>query len=342
MAASDRLIDIFISYKSTDRTRIWPLARALRAQKWDVWWDRDLLAGDSWDKTIEAALTKARCVIVAWSSLSVESDWVKEEARLASGLGKLIPILLDYVTPPFGFGGFQAEDLSEWLGNPDEAAFQRLCAAIHTKLGASPNACPPRLPRLTEEERLLAAYRESGRCIVTLNVKAADPLHEATILPGRSTSNEARPLSEPSTQAMSLEQMMSRLAITMARRAAEELVFGLDRLTSASAPDIEKATELAQLMVMRWGFSRKVGIIAYPTTGERKLSEATTRKIDTEVQRLVESGYAEAMSILTEKREELEPLARALLEFDALSGDEVKDLLAGKRPMRPSRDGSVD
>jgi cell division protease FtsH len=146
---------------------------------------------------------------------------------------------------------------------------------------------------------------------------------------------------------MSLEQMTSRLAIMMGGRVAEELVFGRQKVTSGAASDIEQATKLARMMVTRWGLSETLGTVAYgenqdevflgyQVARQQNVSEETSRKIDGEIKRLVEAGYAEAHHILEEKRANLETLARALLEFETLTGDEIKDLLAGKRPSRES------
>jgi cell division protease FtsH len=146
---------------------------------------------------------------------------------------------------------------------------------------------------------------------------------------------------------MSLEQMTARLAIMMGGRVAEELVFGHEKVTSGAASDIEQATKLARMMVTRWGLSDALGTVAYGENQEevflgysvarqQNISEATVQKIDAEIRRLVEAGYQEAQQILTDKRADLETLAKGLLEFETLSGDEIKDLLMGKRPSRES------
>jgi cell division protease FtsH len=146
---------------------------------------------------------------------------------------------------------------------------------------------------------------------------------------------------------MSLEQMTSRLAIMMGGRVAEELVFGKEKVTSGASSDIEQATKLARLMVTRWGLSAELGTVAYgenqdevflgyQVSRQQNISEETSRKIDIEIRRLVEAGYAEAEHILTTKRADLEALAKGLLEFETLTGDEIIDLIAGKRPSRES------
>jgi cell division protease FtsH len=118
-------------------------------------------------------------------------------------------------------------------------------------------------------------------------------------------------------------------------------------VTSGAASDIEQATKLARMMVTRWGLSDELGTVAYgenqdevflgyQVSRQQNISEETSRKIDGEIRRLVEAGYAEATQILTEKRADLEVLAKGLLEFETLTGDEITDLLAGKRPVRES------
>jgi cell division protease FtsH len=152
-------------------------------------------------------------------------------------------------------------------------------------------------------------------------------------------------LPERDKLSMSLEQMTARLAIMMGGRVAEELVFGHEKVTSGAASDIEQATKLARMMVTRWGLSDALGTVAYGENQEevflgysvarqQNISEATVQKIDAEIRRYVEKGYQEAQEILTEKRADLETLAKGLLEFETLSGDEIKDLLMGKRPNR--------
>ena len=196
---------------------------------------------------------------------------------------------------------------------------------------------------MTDEEKMLTAYHEGGHAIVALNVKATDPVHKATIIPRGRALGMVMQLPERDKLSMSREQMTSRLAIMMGGRVAEEMVFGHEKVTSGAASDIEQATKLARLMVTRWGLSDKLGTVAYgenqdevflgyQVSRQQNISEATAQTIDAEVRKLVEAGYAEATQILTDKRADLEVLARGLLEFETLSGDEIKDLLAGQAP----------
>jgi cell division protease FtsH len=200
---------------------------------------------------------------------------------------------------------------------------------------------------MSEEEKMLTAYHEGGHAIVGLNVVATDPIHKATIIPRGRALGMVMQLPERDKMSMSLEQMTSRLAIMMGGRVAEELIFGRNKVTSGASSDIEQATRLARMMVTRWGLSEELGTVSYGENNDevflgmqmgrqQAVSESTAQKIDSEVKRLVAEGYDEATKILTEKRGDLEALAKGLLEFETLSGDEINDLLNGKKPNRES------
>jgi cell division protease FtsH len=198
---------------------------------------------------------------------------------------------------------------------------------------------------MTEEEKLLTAYHEGGHAIVALTVVATDPVHKATIIPRGRALGMVMQLPERDKLSMSYEQMTSRLAIMMGGRVAEEIVFGRDKVTSGAASDIEQATKLARMMVTRWGLSEELGTVAYGENQEevflgysvsrqQTISEDTVKKIDAEIKRFVEDGLQLARKILTENRAGLEILAKGLIEYETLTGDEIKDLLIGKPPVR--------
>ena len=202
---------------------------------------------------------------------------------------------------------------------------------------------------MTDDEKRLTAYHEAGHAIVALNVPATDPVHKATIIPRGRALGMVMQLPERDKLSMSVEQMTSRLAIMMGGRIAEEIVFGKEKVTSGAQSDIEQATRLARMMVTRWGLSDELGTVAYGENQEevflgmsvgrqQNVSEATAQKIDAEIRRLVESGLIEARRILTEKRDDLEVLAKGLLEYETLTGDEIRDLLNGKPPVRDTGD----
>jgi cell division protease FtsH len=198
---------------------------------------------------------------------------------------------------------------------------------------------------MTQEEKELTAYHEAGHAIVALNVPASDPLHKATIIPRGRALGMVIQLPEGDRVSMKQRWMKSRLAIAMGGRVAEELKFGLDNVTSGASSDIDGATRLAKAMVTRWGLSDKLGTVAYGDNQDevflgmsmgrtQAISEATAQTIDSEVRRLVDEGYKEAKRILTEKHDDFEALSQGLLEYETLSGDEIKELLKGNPPKR--------
>jgi cell division protease FtsH len=170
-------------------------------------------------------------------------------------------------------------------------------------------------------------------------------VHKATIIPRGRALGMVMQLPERDKLSMSYEQMTSRLTILMGGRVAEEVIFGKDKITSGASSDIDQATKLARAMVTKWGFSDQLGVVSYGENQDevflghsvsrtQSVSEETARIIDAEVKRLVQGGYDEAKRILTEKLEDLHTLAKTLLEYETLSGDEIINALKGVAPVR--------
>jgi cell division protease FtsH len=198
---------------------------------------------------------------------------------------------------------------------------------------------------MTEDEKKLTAYHEGGHALVALNVPATDPVHKATIIPRGRALGMVMQLPERDRFSMSYEQMTSRIAILFGGRMAEELIFGKEKITSGASSDISQATKLARAMVTKWGFSDLLGAVEYGENQEevflghsvarnQNVSEDTAKVIDQEVKRLVKAGEDEARRILTEKMEDLHTLAKALLEYETLTGDEIQNALKGVPPVR--------
>ena len=122
--------DIFVSYSHDDRIKVSRLVRALEAQGWTVWWDRESIPGTLWDQTIARELKSAKCALVAWSQSSVGSGFVKQEAGLALGQDKLVPVTLDQTAPPHQFNSIETLDLSRWLGSASDPNFVLLQRGI--------------------------------------------------------------------------------------------------------------------------------------------------------------------------------------------------------------------
>jgi cell division protease FtsH len=191
---------------------------------------------------------------------------------------------------------------------------------------------------MTEEEKTLTAYHEGGHAVVALNENTSDPIHKATIIPrGRALGMVMR-LPERDQLSVTREKMFGDISVAMGGRIAEELIFGYDKVTSGASSDIEMVTKMAKNMVTRYGMSDQLGPIAYQENEEevflgrsvsrqQHVSEDTAKKIDFEVKRIVQSGYDRAKKILTEKVDDLHKVAKALLEYETLSGEEIKKII---------------
>src|SRR4030095_5428108 len=194
---------------------------------------------------------------------------------------------------------------------------------------------------MTEDEKRMTAYHEAGHAIVALHEPASDPIHKATIIPrGRALGMVMR-LPERDNYSYHRDKMYANLAVSMGGRVAEEGVVGYDKVSSGASSDISYATGLARDMVTRWGMSDALGplqyaeadeevFLGYSVNRQKNMSNETAQAIDKEIRRIVEQGYDRAKLLLNENREELETLAKALLEYETLSGDEIKKLLAGE------------
>ena len=196
---------------------------------------------------------------------------------------------------------------------------------------------------MQKSEKELTAYHESGHAITALNCDNSDPIHKATIIPrGRALGLVMR-LPENDRFSVSRAKLHDDLVVAMGGRVAEEIIFGYDKVTTGAMSDIEQATNMARNMVVKWGLSDKVGTIDFSDDNDSKLygstknySEETGKLIDAEIKRIVDEAYKRAKNILTEKRKDLEKLAEKLLEYETLSGDEIKDLLDGKEIRKPT------
>ena len=198
---------------------------------------------------------------------------------------------------------------------------------------------------MTDEEKRLTAYHEGGHALVALSVVGSDPIHKATIIPrGRALGMVMR-LPERDALSLTRQKLNADLCVAFGGRIAEELIFGYDKVTTGAQSDIEMATRMARAMVTRFGMSDELGPISYGENQEevflghsvsrtQSVSEATAQKIDSEVRRIIEETYNRAKQILTDRVEDLHVLAKGLLEYETLTGEEIKALLRGERPVR--------
>ncbi len=191
---------------------------------------------------------------------------------------------------------------------------------------------------MSEEEKKLTAYHEAGHAIVTINEKAAYPIHKATIIPRGRALGMVMQLPERDEVSQTREQLHAQMAIAMGGRVAEEIIFGEDKVTTGAASDIEQATKRARAMVMRAGLSKELGPVAYGENEEevflgrsvarqQNMSEETAKKVDSEIRKIVDKGYDRAKKLLIEKIDDLHKLAKALLTYETLAGSEIEDLI---------------
>ncbi|MGI4730594.1 MAG: ATP-dependent zinc metalloprotease FtsH, partial [Janthinobacterium lividum] len=194
---------------------------------------------------------------------------------------------------------------------------------------------------MTDDEKRMTAYHEAGHAIVSIHEAASDPIHKATIIPrGRALGMVMR-LPERDSYSYHRDKMYANLAVAMGGRVAEEVIFGYDKVSSGASSDIQYATGLARDMVTKWGMSEKVGpveyaqpegesFLGYSSSQPVRMSNATAQLIDDEIKSIVEGGLGRAKQLLTDHVDQLHLLADALLEYETLSGDEIKKLIAGE------------
>ncbi|OYQ32632.1 cell division protein FtsH [Niveispirillum lacus] len=198
---------------------------------------------------------------------------------------------------------------------------------------------------MSEKEKKLTAYHEAGHALVSLWVPEYDPLHKVTIIPRGRALGVTMNLPERDRTNYTKREMESRLAVLFGGRVAEEIIFGPENVTTGASSDIQQATRWARAMVAEYGMSDKLGRVRYnaneqevflghSVAQQQNVSEATAQLIDEEIRRLIEQGESLARKLLTERLDDLHKVSEALLEFETLSGEEVKAILRGEQVVR--------
>ena len=195
---------------------------------------------------------------------------------------------------------------------------------------------------MTEDEKKLTAYHEGGHAIVSFNLEHSDPIHKATIIPRGRALGMVMNLPERDKYQYNIKEFKAKIAMCFGGRVAEELIFGKDNITSGagggSGSDISQATKIAKAMVTQYGMSEELGPMEYGENQEeiflgrsvarqQNMSEEMARKVDLEVRKLIDEGYNKAKKILTDKLEDLHKLAKALLTYETLTGEEINNLI---------------
>jgi cell division protease FtsH len=191
---------------------------------------------------------------------------------------------------------------------------------------------------LTPEQKEMTAWHEAGHAIVGMALPLCDPVYKATIIPRGQALGMVVSLPEMDRLNYHKDEAKQKIAMTMAGKAAEIIRFGDERVSNGPAGDIQQASAIARAMVMRWGMSDKVGNIDYAEahegyngqTGGFSVSAKTKEMIENEVKQLIEEGYTSARKILLEKKDEFERLAKGLLEYETLTGDEIRKVTKGE------------
>ena len=193
---------------------------------------------------------------------------------------------------------------------------------------------------MTDEEKKLTAYHEAGHAVVALHCEDSDPIHKATIIPrGRALGMVMR-LPEGDRISLSKAKIFADLRVACGGRIAEEMIFGETKITTGASSDIKMVSDMSRRMITEWGMSDKLGFLAYgadqqevflghSVTQTKNLSDATAKTIDEETRRIIDEAYTDASNILNENKDQLETVAKGLLEYETLSGDEIASLIDG-------------
>ena len=199
---------------------------------------------------------------------------------------------------------------------------------------------------MSEEDKKLTAYHESGHAIVGLLVPEHDPVYKVTIIPRGMALGVTMFLPEEDRYSFSKRRLMSQMKSLFGGRAAEEVVFGPACVTTGAANDIERATEIARNMVTRWGLSDRLGPLTYSeddgeiflgrsVTRHKQVSDGTAHAIDEEVRQLIDNCYNEAKKIVEKSMKELHLMADALMKYETIDEAQIKDIMKGRDPQPP-------
>jgi cell division protease FtsH len=200
---------------------------------------------------------------------------------------------------------------------------------------------------MSESEKRLTAYHESGHAIVGLSVPEHDPVYKVTIIPRGRALGVTMFLPEEDRYSYSKQRLMSQMKSLYGGRLAEDLVFGPAYVTTGAANDIERATDIARNMVTKWGLSDRLGPLTYTeddgeiflgrsVTRHKQVSDVTAHAIDEEVRLLIDTCYSEAKRILENNRDKLDLMAAALMKYETIDEQQIQDIMAGREPRPPA------
>jgi cell division protease FtsH len=200
---------------------------------------------------------------------------------------------------------------------------------------------------MSEKEKRNTAYHEAGHAVVGVNLPEHDPVYKVTIIPRGRALGVTFFLPEEDRYSYSKQRLESQIASLFGGRIAEELAFGPEAVTTGASNDIERATALARNMVTKWGLSDRLGPLTYAedqgevflgrsVTQHKQVSDETAHVIDVEVRRVIDAAYQKAKGILVENRAKLDALAAALMKYETIDEEQLKDIMAGREPKPPA------
>lgn len=195
---------------------------------------------------------------------------------------------------------------------------------------------------ISDEEKKNTAYHEAGHAICMIHSPAAHPIHKATIIPRGFALGMVQPLPERDQNSITKQQLETQMVVCFGGRIAEEMTFGKEKITTGASHDLKMATSYARKMVTQWGMNEEIGVVVheepegnvflgYEIARRKNTSDKTAEKVDLAIKKLVDAQYQKAKRILHTHKKELDRLAKALLEYETLTGDEIKEVIKGKR-----------
>ena len=190
---------------------------------------------------------------------------------------------------------------------------------------------------MTDEEKRNTAYHESGHALIALLVPQSDPIHKVTIIPRGGALGMVVRLPEKDKVSVTKTELLSNIRVSLGGRAAEEIFFGKENITTGASSDLKQATDVAKKMVIKWGMSDKIGLRTFYDSADGyymdatdQISQDTSKIIDAEVKKLIEDAYTEVKELIIQNKAKLERIALRLLERETLTGEEVKEIFEGK------------
>jgi cell division protease FtsH len=288
-----------------------------------------------------------RQVVVPLPDIRGREHILKIYIRKISAADDIKPALIARGTP--GFSGADLENLVN-----EAALFAARMDKKHVDMDDMEKAkdkimmgAERRSMVMTEDEKKLTAYHEAGHAIVGLNVPKHDPVYKVSIIPRGRALGVTMFLPEQDRYSHSKEFLESQISSLFGGRIAEELIFGSESVTTGASNDIERATEIARNMVTRWGLSERLGPLSYgeeegevflgkSVTTHKNVSDDTAHAIDEEIRAFIDRNYDRAHEILTRHMDQLHAMSDALMKYETIDKDQIKDIMAGKKPQPPA------